>query len=285
MTFFGPPIPEKFPPRRNGHQSENRRARRLRLYRRGSWCGCCCAIRAPRSCCSPPSAAPGRRCARCFPQFAVRAAEACFDRQHRLADGAPRSRLLRAAARDHAEGDQGPARPRRRRPRSSISPPISGSPTRRLCALVRPRAPGARAAAGGGLRADRGLSRARSSPRGSSPIRAATRPARSSPLVPLLEAKAIDPDEIVIDAKSGMTGAGRAAKEEMLFSEVSGGLPRLRRRPPPPHGRARPGILQGRRPRGDRDLHAASRADEPRHPLDHLCARRGNRRKTCTRYF
>jgi N-acetyl-gamma-glutamyl-phosphate reductase len=44
------------------------------------------------------------------------------------------------------------------------------------------------------------------------------------PLIPLLRAKAIDPDEIVIDAKSGMTGAGRAAKEEMLFSEVSEGF-------------------------------------------------------------
>jgi N-acetyl-gamma-glutamyl-phosphate reductase len=44
------------------------------------------------------------------------------------------------------------------------------------------------------------------------------------PLIPLLSAKAIDPDEVVIDAKSGMTGAGRAAKEEMLFSEVSEGF-------------------------------------------------------------
>src|ERR1700720_3944914 len=43
-------------------------------------------------------------------------------------------------------------------------------------------------------------------------------------LIPLLKAKAIDPDEIVIDAKSGMTGAGRSAKEEMLFSEVSEGI-------------------------------------------------------------
>ncbi|ETR75026.1 N-acetyl-gamma-glutamyl-phosphate reductase [Afipia sp. P52-10] len=43
------------------------------------------------------------------------------------------------------------------------------------------------------------------------------------PLIPLLKAKAIEPDEIVIDAKSGMTGAGRSAKEEMLFSEVSEG--------------------------------------------------------------
>src|SRR6202035_3909106 len=44
-------------------------------------------------------------------------------------------------------------------------------------------------------------------------------------LIPLLRAKAIDPDEIVIDAKSGMTGAARAAKEEMLFSEVAEGFP------------------------------------------------------------
>jgi len=44
------------------------------------------------------------------------------------------------------------------------------------------------------------------------------------PLIPLLKAKAIEIDDIVIDAKSGMTGAGRSAKEEMLFSEVSEGF-------------------------------------------------------------
>jgi N-acetyl-gamma-glutamyl-phosphate reductase len=44
------------------------------------------------------------------------------------------------------------------------------------------------------------------------------------PLIPLIRAKAIDTDEIVIDAKSGMTGAGRSAKEAMLFSEVSEGF-------------------------------------------------------------
>jgi N-acetyl-gamma-glutamyl-phosphate reductase len=43
-------------------------------------------------------------------------------------------------------------------------------------------------------------------------------------IVPLLEGGAIDPDSIVIDSKTGMTGAGRAAREEMLFSEVSEGL-------------------------------------------------------------
>src|SRR4051812_19376108 len=44
------------------------------------------------------------------------------------------------------------------------------------------------------------------------------------PLVPLIEAKAIELDEIVVDAKSGMTGAGRSARESMLFSEVSEGF-------------------------------------------------------------
>jgi N-acetyl-gamma-glutamyl-phosphate reductase len=44
------------------------------------------------------------------------------------------------------------------------------------------------------------------------------------PVIPLLKAKAIDPDEIVIDAKSGMTGAGRGVREDMLFAEVSEGF-------------------------------------------------------------
>jgi len=44
------------------------------------------------------------------------------------------------------------------------------------------------------------------------------------PLIPLLKAKAVEPDEIVIDAKSGMTGAGRSLKEDMIFSEVAEGI-------------------------------------------------------------
>ena len=43
-------------------------------------------------------------------------------------------------------------------------------------------------------------------------------------LIPLLRAKAIDPDEIVIDAKSGVTGAGRGARDDMQFAEVSEGF-------------------------------------------------------------
>jgi N-acetyl-gamma-glutamyl-phosphate reductase len=44
------------------------------------------------------------------------------------------------------------------------------------------------------------------------------------PLIPLLKAKLIDPDEIVIDAKSGMTGAGRAVREDMVCAAVSEGF-------------------------------------------------------------
>lgn len=44
------------------------------------------------------------------------------------------------------------------------------------------------------------------------------------PLIPLAEAGAIDLDHVVIDTKTGMSGAGRSAKVGMLFSEVSEGL-------------------------------------------------------------
>jgi N-acetyl-gamma-glutamyl-phosphate reductase len=43
----------------------------------------------------------------------------------------------------------------------------------------------------------------------------------SLPLVPLLRSGLIAPDGIVIDAKSGTTGAGRKATEAMSFSEVA----------------------------------------------------------------
>jgi len=39
-------------------------------------------------------------------------------------------------------------------------------------------------------------------------------------LLPLLEAGAVSPEEIVIDAKSGVSGAGRAMRENLLYGEV-----------------------------------------------------------------
>jgi N-acetyl-gamma-glutamyl-phosphate reductase len=43
-------------------------------------------------------------------------------------------------------------------------------------------------------------------------------------VVPLLRAGVIDPDEILIDLKTGVSGAGRAPKEGTLFCEVSEGM-------------------------------------------------------------
>jgi N-acetyl-gamma-glutamyl-phosphate reductase len=44
------------------------------------------------------------------------------------------------------------------------------------------------------------------------------------PLVPLLAARLVDPDDIVVDAKSGATGAGRSPREDLLFCEVTENL-------------------------------------------------------------
>lgn len=44
------------------------------------------------------------------------------------------------------------------------------------------------------------------------------------PLIPLLKAGLIERDDIIIDAKSGVSGAGRAEKEASLFAEVSEGI-------------------------------------------------------------
>lgn len=43
-------------------------------------------------------------------------------------------------------------------------------------------------------------------------------------LIPLMKEKAISKDGIIIDAKSGVTGAGRSLREENLFTEVSEGM-------------------------------------------------------------
>lgn len=44
------------------------------------------------------------------------------------------------------------------------------------------------------------------------------------PLLPVLSAGLIDPEPIVIDAKSGVSGAGRSLREDLLFGEVSEGI-------------------------------------------------------------
>jgi len=44
------------------------------------------------------------------------------------------------------------------------------------------------------------------------------------PLIPLLKTHEILPTGIIIDSKSGVTGAGRSAKQSNLFTEIDGGI-------------------------------------------------------------
>jgi N-acetyl-gamma-glutamyl-phosphate reductase len=44
------------------------------------------------------------------------------------------------------------------------------------------------------------------------------------PLAPLLKAKLIEPSGIIIDAKSGVTGAGRSVKQSNLYTEINDGI-------------------------------------------------------------
>ena len=44
------------------------------------------------------------------------------------------------------------------------------------------------------------------------------------PLVPLIKAKLIEHRNIIIDSKSGVSGAGRGAKEANLYSEIAEGI-------------------------------------------------------------
>jgi len=44
------------------------------------------------------------------------------------------------------------------------------------------------------------------------------------PLVPLIEAGLVDADDIIVDAKSGVSGAGRDAKQGTLYTEVTEGI-------------------------------------------------------------
>ncbi len=42
------------------------------------------------------------------------------------------------------------------------------------------------------------------------------------PLLPLLKERLVEPDDIIVDAKSGVSGAGRSLREDLLFCEVEG---------------------------------------------------------------
>ena len=88
-------------------------------------------------------------------------------------------------------------------------------------------------------------------------------------LKPLVDAGLVKPDSIIVDAASGVSGAGRELKESTAFNTVDGSF-------------AAYGLLNHRHTAememalgGNGAVHAPSRADDPRHPR-HLL-RRGDR--------
>ena len=254
-------------------RSEDRRARRLRLYRGGAWCGCSSLIRTSRLLCSPPIAGPARPWPTCFRN----------SRRTRLptltaidaVDWAALGLDLVFCALPHGTTQKVIKDLLARAPGTKIvdlSADFRLADPGRLCALVRPCACRAGAATGGGVRPDRNLSAAdqggaaRRQSRLLHDLRRAR--AHSAPQGQGDRSRRDRDRRQVRHDRSGQGGArGHAVRGSLR------GLSRLRRRPSPAHGRARPGVFPGRRPRGDRQLHAASRADEPRHPLDDLRAR------------
>ena len=84
--------------------------------------------------------------------------------------------------------------------------------------------------------------------RGSSPVPAAIRRRRCSSLLPLVAAGLIDAGDIIIDAKSGITGAGRGLKQNLLLARGRRGPVALQHRQPSPRARDRAGNRQGRGP-------------------------------------
>ena len=93
-------------------------------------------------------------------------------------------------------------------------------------------------------------------------------------LLPLVHAKLIDATDIVIDAKSGVSGAGRSLKAEYPLLRSGRGAFALRDRQPQACARDRAGNLRRGGRAGAGELHTASRADEPGRVGHGLCAPR-----------
>ena len=89
-------------------------------------------------------------------------------------------------------------------------------------------------------------------------------------LAPLLDAELLEPTGVIVDAASGVSGAGRAATRHQRLLHRRRELRRLRPARPPPHAGDR---AEPRRPGA---VHAAPGADEPGHP-GHLLRPAGRR--------
>ena len=89
-------------------------------------------------------------------------------------------------------------------------------------------------------------------------------------LAPLRPGRAVVPEGIVVDAASGVSGAGRRTQRRLHFGHGRRGLPRLRPARPPPHARDRAGA------RGRGAVHPAPGPDDAGDP-GHLLRPAGRR--------
>ena len=94
-------------------------------------------------------------------------------------------------------------------------------------------------------------------------------------LAPLVQEGLVEPEGIVIDAKSGVTGTGRGGSSDYGYCRDQRGRVRLRAGVAPPRARDRAGAGAARRTPGEHRLHAAPRADDARHPRHLLRAAEG----------
>ena len=89
-------------------------------------------------------------------------------------------------------------------------------------------------------------------------------------LAPLLKAGLIEPQPIIVDSKSGVSGRRPHAQADHPLSRVQREHFGLQRRPAPPHARDRADPQHRGRHEGGGHLHAAPGAHGPRHPQHHL---------------
>ena len=102
-------------------------------------------------------------------------------------------------------------------------------------------------------------------------------------LAPLLRAGLVEPTGIVVDAASGVSGAGRPPKPTHHVLRRRRGLHRLRPARPPPHARDRAGLAEVAGARVQVLFTPAPGADEPGHPRHLLRPARRPRRSPPTR--
>ena len=91
-------------------------------------------------------------------------------------------------------------------------------------------------------------------------------------LAPLLKAGMIDPKTIIVDSKSGVSGAGRTLKLTTHYPECNESISAYNVGRHRHHARDRPDSEHGRRRAGRSRLFAPPGADGPRHPDHHLLA-------------